>query len=754
MSHKTVIVFSLIALLFATVLPTPTTSQVYYREVKVTLPKEVTGILHFKADLRYELKNDILRPDFSNIRVVVNGEETGYWLKSVVDYKTLYVMSGSRIGTEVRVWAKVNNNLYGCNCWRGQTVPSYIYRYDLSSGNIYVLKYMNETLPGGFYLDSSGSRIWFAGSTYLPSISSYCLMVGYIDYVNNVVDTVIDTGHCGLIYHPVGMTLWDNYVVLGTQRATSLIIFIPVNTWNDPLTWEVVSAPKANTTVFPFTYGGKLYVALWGFWSGTLPPYNLTIYLYEGNSTFTKVYERYDLITVQYLSPSLPVINGRFYIAYAFSNDTKIYLDVVNSSTWAIIDTIRTSIPSYSRAVMLSVVGVGTRYLVIGQGSSSAIYVYDVVSKKSFMVQEMTPYYRIETWGPGPPSGASTLYNVRLQLSQFAKDDADLSFYGCMLYNYTGHCGAWTIGIVDIWLRHYFKKNNTIILYFSQPATTSSPSSVFDYVWDTITPLDWNITGNISYFHGYTVFAEESNTWMPHALKTFSKSIVTVLVRVGVNETPTCGAGTRIWNDSVTVGSLWAISPVQGIKVNGVPIWYYVVELGVTFNGTHYISWFNSTLENGGFKASRSSKTNLTVELGNTVTVATTCDWADVYVDYVYVANVPLINMIMPVDVVVGPPMEQVTVTLSSLPPPPSVTIGLPRLFVERPGLYSPQGLFLLALFLGVFVIYMRRLDWVDALVTASSICLVLSVLLFGPSAIVLFLVLLIVGLTLRLRAR
>jgi len=102
-----------------------------------------------------------------------------------------------------------------------------------------------------------------------------------------------------------------------------------------------------------------------------------------------------------------------------------------------------------------------------------------------------------------------------------------------------------------------------------------------------------------------------------------------------------------------------------------------------------------------------------------------------------------------PVDVVV-----EVEATAFGIPTP-TIAVPVPEfpaqigLVVERPGLYSPQSLLILALFLGVFVIYSKLFGWAQALAVASAISLAISVALLGTELVAFFLVLLVLGLAL-----
>jgi len=68
---------------------------------------------------------------------------------------------------------------------------------------------------------------------------------------------------------------------------------------------------------------------------------------------------------------------------------------------------------------------------------------------------------------------------------------------------------------------------------------------------------------------------------------------------------------------------------------------------------------------------------------------------------------------------------------------------------VAQPGLYSPQSLLVLALFLGVFIIYSKLFSWAQSLAVASAISLAVSIALLGTDLVAFFLVLLVLGLSL-----
>jgi len=70
-------------------------------------------------------------------------------------------------------------------------------------------------------------------------------------------------------------------------------------------------------------------------------------------------------------------------------------------------------------------------------------------------------------------------------------------------------------------------------------------------------------------------------------------------------------------------------------------------------------------------------------------------------------------------------------------------------LVAVRPGLYSPQSLLILALFLGVFVMYSKLFGWAQALAVSSAISLAISIALLGTELVSFFLVLLVLGLVL-----
>ncbi|RLG66690.1 hypothetical protein DRN93_05895, partial [archaeon] len=71
----------------------------------------------------------------------------------------------------------------------------------------------------------------------------------------------------------------------------------------------------------------------------------------------------------------------------------------------------------------------------------------------------------------------------------------------------------------------------------------------------------------------------------------------------------------------------------------------------------------------------------------------------------------------------------------------------LPPVFsVGSPSLYSPQGILVLAFFIGLFIVYSRELSWGQALVLASGLSMIISVILVGITLVPLFMVLFIVG--------
>jgi len=86
--------------------------------------------------------------------------------------------------------------------------------------------------------------------------------------------------------------------------------------------------------------------------------------------------------------------------------------------------------------------------------------------------------------------------------------------------------------------------------------------------------------------------------------------------------------------------------------------------------------------------------------------------------------------------------------------PPPPVSFGevdvsgvLPPVFsVGSPSLYSPHGILVLAFFIGLFIVYSRELSWGQALVLASGLSMIISVILVGITLVPLFMVLFIVG--------
>jgi len=79
-----------------------------------------------------------------------------------------------------------------------------------------------------------------------------------------------------------------------------------------------------------------------------------------------------------------------------------------------------------------------------------------------------------------------------------------------------------------------------------------------------------------------------------------------------------------------------------------------------------------------------------------------------------------------------------ITLTMPSISPP--------ALTIERPGLYSVHSLLVLALFLGLFVIYSRLFTWTQALTVSSAMCLIISILLIGNEMVYLFIILFVVG--------
>jgi len=97
---------------------------------------------------------------------------------------------------------------------------------------------------------------------------------------------------------------------------------------------------------------------------------------------------------------------------------------------------------------------------------------------------------------------------------------------------------------------------------------------------------------------------------------------------------------------------------------------------------------------------------------------------------------------------------EDSTPPQESFSPPPPVSFGevdvsgvLPPVFsVGSPSLYSPHGILVLAFFIGLFIVYSRELSWGQALVLASGLSMIISVILVGITLVPLFMVLFIVG--------
>jgi len=82
--------------------------------------------------------------------------------------------------------------------------------------------------------------------------------------------------------------------------------------------------------------------------------------------------------------------------------------------------------------------------------------------------------------------------------------------------------------------------------------------------------------------------------------------------------------------------------------------------------------------------------------------------------------------------------------TIPSLEVPASIGLN-----IERPGIYSPSSLLVLALFLGIFIMYSKVFGWAQALAVASAISLAISIALLGYDLVAFFLVLLVLGLAL-----
>lgn len=93
--------------------------------------------------------------------------------------------------------------------------------------------------------------------------------------------------------------------------------------------------------------------------------------------------------------------------------------------------------------------------------------------------------------------------------------------------------------------------------------------------------------------------------------------------------------------------------------------------------------------------------------------------------------------------------VETVTVGLSANLTLPTATFEEPRAPREKPGLFSPEGLILLALFAALFISYSKVMSIGQALTVSSAIGFALALILFGNEVIVLFVVGFAVGIAL-----
>jgi len=85
--------------------------------------------------------------------------------------------------------------------------------------------------------------------------------------------------------------------------------------------------------------------------------------------------------------------------------------------------------------------------------------------------------------------------------------------------------------------------------------------------------------------------------------------------------------------------------------------------------------------------------------------------------------------------------IETVTVGLTTNLTLPTATFEEPRAPREKPGLFSPEGLILLALFAALFIAYSKVMSVGQALTVSSAIGFALSLILFGNEAVILFVV-------------
>ena len=127
---------------------------------------------------------------------------------------------------------------------------------------------------------------------------------------------------------------------------------------------------------------------------------------------------------------------------------------------------------------------------------------------------------------------------------------------------------------------------------------------------------------------------------------------------------------------------------------------------------------------------------NATLDVGNNTLVLDPAHGSPSVV-YIYVPAI----LTSPLRINVSVPLAYEPIQFPSFPEP--------SLRVASPGLYSPYSLIMFGLFLGIFIIYSKIFPWAQALVVASALSLVISIVLLGNELIFVFLVLLFLGIAL-----